>query len=92
MFSGSFLLQRKGAGSTSEKPLDAKVINYFSDVFLFSLYFFIMRFYIEYNVIFCCCPQTLRRLAQNREAARKSRLRKKVCPSNCVQTHLVVDK
>uniref|UniRef100_A0A803PYI1 Uncharacterized protein n=1 Tax=Cannabis sativa TaxID=3483 RepID=A0A803PYI1_CANSA len=38
------MLQRKGAGSTSEKPLDAK---------------------------------TLRRLAQNREAARKSRLRKK---------------
>ncbi|KAL1298781.1 hypothetical protein HN51_043085 [Arachis hypogaea] len=36
--------KRKGAGSTSEKPLDAK---------------------------------TLRRLAQNREAARKSRLRKK---------------
>ncbi|XP_057457314.1 transcription factor TGA9-like [Lotus japonicus] len=36
--------QRKGAGSTSDKPLDAK---------------------------------TLRRLAQNREAARKSRLRKK---------------
>jgi len=26
--------------------------------------------------------QTLRRLAQNREAARKSRLRKKVCPIN----------
>ncbi|GMY15819.1 transcription factor TGA9 isoform X1 [Fagus crenata] len=38
------LEKRKGAGSTSEKPLDAK---------------------------------TLRRLAQNREAARKSRLRKK---------------
>ncbi|RVW33511.1 Transcription factor TGA9 [Vitis vinifera] len=38
------MLQRKGAGSTSEKTLDAK---------------------------------TLRRLAQNREAARKSRLRKK---------------
>ncbi|WVY99715.1 hypothetical protein V8G54_025785 [Vigna mungo] len=38
------LPRRKGAGSTSEKPLDAK---------------------------------TLRRLAQNREAARKSRLRKK---------------
>jgi len=27
MFFGSLLLQRKGAGSTSEKPLDAKVIN-----------------------------------------------------------------
>ncbi|KAL2592666.1 hypothetical protein AAZV13_12G080600 [Glycine max] len=46
--------KRKGAGSTSEKPLDAKS---------------------RYSCLVWI--QTLRRLAQNREAARKSRLRKK---------------
>jgi len=60
--------------------------------FSFSLYFFHYVVLMKSKVRFCCCPQTLRRLAQNREAARKSRLRKKVCPTNCAQTQLAIEK
>lgn len=61
----------------SKEKLDQKVIT--DTFFLRNSLSFQLCFLILVN----CNQQTVRRLAQNREAARKSRLRKKVCLILC---------
>lgn len=77
------MVQRRLISERDGRPLDAKVTLY-----LYFYYFLVFFFSMHAYFLPCITPltretkiiihkQTLRRLAQNREAAKKSRLRKK---------------